>query len=177
MPLGFVITEFTEDQGISVKLCHPESLEVDLDDMMRIFYAHITGAGEAGNVMVRLEKARSNVSSFFTGMESEVPLMINLMLELGEEPEMFGETVIHDINEAILTYLDRMKAGVSEVYEAVKELRSYLKSALVLLERLKNLSREQRMAQIYNTEKGRAILEILQDAPRTRKELIGMLEE
>ena len=177
MPLGFVITEFTEDQGMSVKLSHPESLEVNLDDMMRIFYAHITGAGEAGNVMVRLEKARSNVSSFFTGMESEVPLMINLMLELGEEPEMFGETVIHDINEVILTYLNRMKAGVSEVYEVVKELRSYLKSALILLDRLKSLSREQRMAQIYNTEKGRAILEILQDAPRTRKELIGMLEE
>ena len=177
MPLGFVITEFTEDQGMTVKLSHPESLEVDLDDMMRIFYAHITGAGEAGNVMVRLEKARSNVSSFFTGMESEVPLMINLMLELGEEPEMFGETVIHEINETILTYLDRMKAGVSEVYEVVKDLRDYLKNALFLLDRLKNLTREQRMAQIYNTEKGRAILEILQDAPRTRKELIGLLEE
>ena len=177
MPIGFVITEFTEDQGMTIKLSHPESLEVDLDDMMRIFYAHITGAGEAGNVMVRLEKSRTNVSSFFTGMESEVPLMINLLLELGEEPEIFGETVIHDINEEILTYLDRMKAGVSQVYEVVKELRSYLKGALILLDRLKNLSREQRMAQIYNTEKGRAILEILQDAPRTRKELIGMLEE
>ena len=89
MPLGFVITEWTEDEGMTVKLSHPESLEVDLDDMMRIFYAHITGAGEAGNVLVRLEKARSNVFSYFTGVDSEMPIMINLMLELGEDPEMF----------------------------------------------------------------------------------------
>jgi len=47
MPLGYVITEWTEDQGLIVKLSYPENLEIDLDDMMRIFYAHITGAGEA----------------------------------------------------------------------------------------------------------------------------------
>jgi len=81
MPKGFVITKWTEDQGLIVYLKYPDSIEVDLDDMMRIFYAHITGAGEAGNVMVRLEKARSNVSSYFTGMESESPLMINLILQ------------------------------------------------------------------------------------------------
>ena len=102
MPLGFVITEWTEDQGLTVTYSHPESLDIDLDDMMRIFYAHITGAGEAGNVLVRLEKTRSNVSSYFTGMESERPLMINLMLELGEDPEMFGEAVILEINATIL---------------------------------------------------------------------------
>ena len=52
MPIGFVITEWTEDEGLAVKLKYPETQEIDLDDMMRIFYAHITGAGEAGNVIV-----------------------------------------------------------------------------------------------------------------------------
>ncbi|MFX1525861.1 MAG: hypothetical protein ACFFCC_20315, partial [Promethearchaeota archaeon] len=89
MPKGIIITEWTED-GLVAKYNYPEDLETDIDDMMRIFYAHITGAGEAGNVLVRLEKTRSNVSSYFTGMESETPFMINLMLDLGEEPEMFG---------------------------------------------------------------------------------------
>ena len=177
MPQGIIITEWTEDQGLIVKLNHPEDIETDLDDMMRIFYAHITGAGEAGNVLVRLEKARSNVSSYFTGMESETPFMINLMLDLGEEPEMFGETVIHDINETILGFLNKMGTNVSQNYDLVKELRLYIKTALFLLERLKNLTKEQRLAQIYVSEKGRSILQILQDKPLSRKELQGVLEE
>ena len=177
MPQGVIITEWTEDQGLKVKLSHPEDIKADLDDMMRIFYAHITGAGEAGNVLVRLEKARSNVSSYFTGMESETPFMINLMLDLGEEPEMFGETVIHEINEKILSFLNRMGTDVSQNYEEVKELRLYIKTALFLLERLKNLTREQRLAQIFVSEKGRAILQILQDKPLSRKELQGFIEE
>ncbi|MHA2088849.1 MAG: hypothetical protein ACW972_11260 [Promethearchaeota archaeon] len=177
MPQGYIITEWTEDQGLIVKLSYPENLEIDLDDMMRLFYAHITGAGEAGNVLVRLEKSRSNVSSYFTGMESETPFMINLMLELGEEPEMFGETVIHDMSDTILSYLNRMGTGVSEDYDLVKELKTYMKTALFLLERLKNLTKEQRLAQIFISEKARSILQILQDRPLTRKELQGQIEE
>ncbi len=177
MPKGFVITKWTEDQGLIVYLNYPESIEVDLDDMMRIFYAHITGAGEAGNVMVRLEKARSNVSSYFTGMESESPLMINLILQLGEEPEMFGETVILDINNTIVKYLSHINANPSNHYELRQELVGYLKNSLILLERLEHLSKEQRMAQIFTGEKGRAILELLRERPYTRTELRGLLED
>jgi hypothetical protein len=174
---GFVITEWTEDQGLTVTFSHPESLNIDLDDMMRIFYAHITGAGEAGNVLVRLEKARSNVSSYFTGMESARPLMINFMLELGEDPEMFGEAVLHDINQTILKYLVQMGANVSQKYEITMELTNYFKNTLIFLERLKNLTREQRLARIYSSEKGRTILEILQDKAYSKKELQGILED
>ncbi|KKM73806.1 hypothetical protein LCGC14_1406740, partial [marine sediment metagenome] len=67
MPIGFAITEWTEDEGLAISHKYPKTLDIDLDDMMRIFYAHITGAGEAGNVVVRLEKSRANVSSYFTG--------------------------------------------------------------------------------------------------------------
>jgi hypothetical protein len=177
MPKGFIITEWTEDRGLAVTLNYPETLDIDLDDMMRIFYAHITGAGEAGNVLVRLEKARSNVASFFTGMDSERPIMVNLMLELGEDPDMFGEAVIREINETTLNYLRRMGTDVSQTYDLVNELKNYLKNALFLLERLKNLTREQRLAQIYTSEKGRTILEVLQDKPLSRKELQTILEE
>ncbi|MFX1409623.1 MAG: hypothetical protein ACFFA6_04675 [Promethearchaeota archaeon] len=177
MPRGFIITEWTEDRGLAVTLSHPESLDIDLDDMMRIFYAHITGAGEAGNVLVRLEKAHSNVASFFTGMESQRPLMINLMLELGEDPEMFGEAVIQEINETILNYLKQMGRDISQTYDTVKELKNYLRNAMFLLDRLKTLTKEQRLAQIYTSEKGRTILEILQEKPLTRRDLQAILEE
>jgi hypothetical protein len=177
MAKGFVITEWTEDQGLTVTFSHPESLDIDLDDMMRIFYAHITGAGEAGNVLVRLEKVRSNVSSYFTGMESARPLMINLMLELGEDPEMFGEAVINEINNTILKYLIQMGTSVSQKYEITRELTNYLKNALFLLDRLKNMTKEQRLSQIYSSEKGRTILEILQDRAISKRELQGILEE
>ena len=177
MPRGFIITEWTEDQGLAVTLNYPESLDIDLDDMMRIFYAHITGAGEAGNVLVRLEKARSNVASFFTGMESERPLMINLMLELGEDPDMFGEAVIREINETTLSYLQQMGRDISQTYDLVNELKNYLKNALFLLERLKNLTKEQRLAQIYSSEKSRTILGLLQERALSRKDLQAILEE
>ena len=177
MPQGIIITEWTEDEGLIIKFNYPEDLEIDLDDMMRIFYAHITGAGEAGNVLVRLEKARSNVSSYFTGMESEKPFMINLILDLGEEPEMFGETVIQGINITILEFLNRIGIDVSQDYEIIKNLNTYIKGTLFLLERLKNLTKEQRLAQIYISEKGRTILEILQEKSLSRKELQGLLEE
>jgi hypothetical protein len=177
MPHGYVITEWTEDQGLIIKLSYPENLEIDLDDMMRIFYAHITGAGEAGNVLVRLEKARSNVSSYFTGMESDMPVMINLMLELGEDPEMFGEAVLQEVNRDVLDYLKYMSTNVSESYEIVKRLNLYLKNTLILLDRLKNLSKEQRLAQIYISEKARTILEALQERALSRRELQGIIEE
>ncbi|MHA2180494.1 MAG: hypothetical protein ACXAAH_03630 [Promethearchaeota archaeon] len=176
MPKGIIITEWTED-GLVAKYNFPEEIETDLDDMMRIFYAHITGAGEAGNVMVRLEKARSNVSSYFSGMESEKPFMINLILDLGEEPEMFGETVIQEINETILGFLNKLGTDVSQDYDTVKELKNYVKGALFLLERLKNLTKEQRLAQIFISDKGRTILEMLQEKPLSRKELQGLLGE
>jgi len=174
---GYIITKWSEDQGLAVQLSYPENLEVDLDDMMRIFYAHITGAGEAGNVLVRLEKAHSNVSSYFTGMESEVPYMINLILELGEEPELFGETVISQINQDILLYLNRLNQYPADNYETTKGLTNYIKNSLLFLERLKNLTKEQIMAQIYTSDKGRTILNILQQKSLTKKELQSLLEE
>ncbi len=177
MPYGYIITEWTEDQGLVVKLKYPEEVKIDLDDMMRIFYAHITGAGAAGNVLVRLEKARSNVWSYFTGMDSDMPVMINLMLELGEDPEMFGEAVLKEVNEDLLKYLRQMSMNVSQSYEIVKTIRLYLKNTLILLDRLKNLSKEQRLAQIYTSEKARAILEALQERALFRRELQGIIEE
>ncbi len=175
MPKGFIITRWT-DEGLAVQFSYPQTIIVDLDDMMRIFYAHITGAAEAGNVLVRLEKARANVSSYFTGMDSKVPFMVNLMLELDEEPEIFGETVISEINTNTMNYLNAMVENPSRSYEINEELKDYLKSSLFLLERLKNLSKEQRMAQIYVSEKGRKILETLQDKAYARKELRDTLE-
>jgi len=173
----YVITNWTEDQGLGVQMSYPEDLIVDLDDMMRIFYAHITGAGEAGNVLVRLEKARSNVSSYFTGMESENQFMINFIMELGEDPEIFGEAVLLNINQNIIFYLKNISKNPANSLDITSELTDYIKNSLTYLERLKNLTKEQVMAQIYNSEKGRLILEILQEKPYTKKDLHNLLEE
>jgi hypothetical protein len=175
MPKGYIITKWTEE-GLAVQLNYPDDIKIDLDDMMKVFYAHITGAGEAGNVVVRLEKARSNVASYFTGMDSDPPYMVNLMLELGEDPEMFGEDNLREINENIIEYLNRLKEDRSQAPEIVLELRDYLKNSLFFLERLKQLSKEQRMAQIYSNEKTRTIMDILQERARSRKELQELLE-
>ena len=176
MPQGFVITKWTHDQGMVVEMSYPDTIEVDLDEMMRVFYAHVVGAGSGGDVLVRLEKAHSNVSSHFTGMDAKVPYLINLMLELGEDPEMFGEVIIKEINENILKYLNQLGINVNKDFELKKTLKQYLKSALFLLDRLKNMTREQRFAQIYSSKKSRSILEILQEKAYSRRELQHILE-
>ncbi|TXT60663.1 MAG: hypothetical protein BAJALOKI2v1_90077 [Promethearchaeota archaeon] len=176
MPKGYIITKWTEE-GLAVQLNYPDDIKIDLDDMMKVFYAHITGAGEAGNVLVRLEKARSNVASYFTGMDTDPPYMVNLMLELGEDPEMFGEDNLREINEEIIEYLNKLKENRAQAPEIVLDLREYLKNSLFFLERLKQLSKEQRMAQIYSNKKTRTIMEVLQERARSRKELQNILEE
>jgi len=177
MVKGYIITKWTEERGLMLQLSYPETLSVDLDDMMRIFYAHITGAAEAGNVLVRLEKVSSNVSSYFNGMDAQVPFMINLMLELDEDPEIFGEKVISEINSNILNLLNALINEPSRTYDITEELKDYIKNSLFLLERLKNLSKEQRMAQIFVSEKGSAILTSLRENAYSRKELRETLEE
>jgi len=178
MPQGIIITKWTHDKGMIVDTKYPETIEVDLDDMMRVFYAHVVGAGSGGDVLVRLEKARSNVSSHFTGMDAKVPYLVNLMLEIGEDPDMFGEAVIKEINENIMKYLDRMTGtDINEDFKAKKTLKDYLKNALFLLDRLKNMTREQRLAQIYSSKKSRSILEILHEKAYSRRELQNILEE
>ena len=177
MPQGFIITKWTDDQGMLVEFKYPDDIEVDLDDMMRVFYAHVVGAGSSGNVLVRLEKAHSNVSSHFTGMTGGTPYLVNLMLELGEDPDMFGEAIIKEINENILEYLHGMEEDINKKYAITEKLRGYLKSALFLFERLKNMSKEQRISQIYSSAKSRAILEILQERAHSRRELQNILED
>jgi hypothetical protein len=162
MPQGFVITKWTHDQGMLVEMKYPETIEVDLDDMMRVFYAHVVGAGSGGDVLVRLEKAHSNVSSHFTGMDAKVPYLVNLMLELGDN---------------ILKYLNQLGIDINKDFEAKKTLKEYLKNALFLLDRLKNMTKEQRLAQIYSSKKTRTILEILHERAYSRRELQNILEE
>ncbi len=177
MPKGYIITRWTDDEGLQLYLNYPKDLTVDLDDMMRVFYAHITGAGEAGNVLVRLEKAQCNVSSYFTGLEHEMPLMINLMLELGEDPDMFGEAIIQQFNQSILDYIIKYGANVTQAFEAMEKLKAYLKNALFLLERLKNLTKEQLLAQIYSNKKKRVILSIMHKGPISKKDLRNKIED
>ncbi|MBN1802304.1 MAG: hypothetical protein JW891_12405 [Candidatus Lokiarchaeota archaeon] len=178
MPLGYIICRWSQNQGLIIPASYPEKMTVDLDDMMRVFYAHVTGAGAEGNVVVRLERSQCNVASYFTGMDSADPIMINLMLSYGEDPEMFGEAYLKEINEEILKYTPEISAtNMAQSYEVIKRLKEYLKLALFQLERLKSLTKEQKLAQIYSSEKGRAILEFLQERARPRKELLALLED
>ena len=98
------------------------------------------------------------------------------MLELGEDPDMFGEAIIKEINDNILDYLNQLGTDINKNFDILKTLKNYLKSALFLLERLKNMTKEQRMAQIYSSKKSRTILEIMQQKPYSRRELQNILE-
>ncbi|MHA1377626.1 MAG: hypothetical protein ACTSRG_04485 [Candidatus Helarchaeota archaeon] len=176
MPKGFVILEWTMEDGLVILKKFPEKLKVNIDDMMRVFYAHITGTGEGGNVVMRLEKAQVNISSYFTGMESEVPYMINLILELGEDQEMFGG-VIKEINSNIINYLQIMKTSPARQLKVIKEFNEYLAKMFDYIQRLSNLTKEQKVAQIFCNPKARQIHKRLQQGPISKKGLKLYLEK
>ncbi len=175
LPKGFAILEWTMEQGLTLINKYPESLNIDLDDMMRVFYAHITGSGEKGSVIVRLERSDANINSHFTGIESKNPYMINIILELGEDPEMFGNA-INDINTNILQYLNKINENPSKKLEIFKELSDYLGKMFDFLKRLTKLTKEQKIAQIFLSRKGREILKRLQESPTSKSELKLYLE-
>jgi len=177
LPIGFIITRWTEEEGLILELKYPDTILVDLDDQMRVFYAHITGKGTAGTVVVRLEKSRSKVASYFTGMESEPPRLINLMLELSEDPEMYGDFILEEINQPILNYLKKKDEHPAQRYEIEEDLKNFLETMLFYLDWFKNLSKEQRLAQIYMSLKGLKILQLLREQARSRKELLYLLEK
>lgn len=177
MPQGFIVTKWTEDEGLILELKFPDTIKVDLDDQMRIFYSHITGTGESGNVVVRLVKSRATVTSYFTGMDFEPPRLINIMLDLDETPELFGDLIIQEINETILSHLLKMEQNRSERFAIEENLKTYLNTTLFYLDRFKSLSREQRMAQIYSSAKRLNVLELLRTRARARNELRYHLEK
>ena len=117
------------------------------------------------------------MASYFTGLEHEMPLMINLMLELGEDPDMFGEAVLSQLNQSILNFIIKYGTNVAQAFDAMEKLKDYLKNALFLLERLKNLTKEQLLAQIYSSKKRHVILNILQMGPISKKDLRNKIED
>ncbi len=174
MVKGYIINKWT-DEGLANVVNFPKELSVGYDDLMRIFYAHITGAGKAGNLVVRLENAQANISSYYTGMEEGVDsFMINLVFDFDEEPEEFGEAAIQVFTENILKMLRNPSKSGSGLDG---ELTGYLKNALFLLDRIKNMTKEQKISQIFSSERGRYILELLQETPLSKAVLKGKIED
>jgi len=81
------------------------------------------------------------------------------------------------VNQDLINYLRMMSTNIAQSYEIVKTLKLYLRNTLILLDRLKNLSKEQRIAQIYVSEKARTILEALQERSVSRRQLQGIIED
>ena len=179
MVKGIVIDDWDEDEGLQNKLIIPSSLSVDVDDMMRVFYAHITGAAEAGNVVVRLSKTKTNVASYFTGFGVKRPYMINLLLDISEDPEIFGEMILDTVNQRTVELLEQMwgLSKDSEKYITLENtLKEFLTTTIQELSELVNMTKEQRFARIASSIKSRYILEELRKRPLTRIDIQGIVE-
>jgi len=179
MVKGIVINDWDEDEGLQNKMVIPSTISIDIDDMMRVFYAHITGTAEAGNVVVRLSKAKTNVASYFTGFNVPRPYMINLLLDINEDPEIFGEMVLDTVNSHVVEQLERMWGLDPEGEEhkhLVSDLDEYLHSTIQELSELVNMTKEQRFARIASSSKSRYILEELRKRPLTRTDIQGVVE-
>jgi len=174
VPKGIVVLEWTMEDGLIPIKRFPEKLEINIDDMMRVFYAHITGAGGSGECT--LERAQINISSYFTGMDSEPPYMINLILEKGEDQEMFGG-LVKEIYSNVLDILAEKTDDPQQQLKLSKKLDEYLAKMFDFLQRLGNLSKEQKVAQIYCSPKAREIHKRLQEGPVSKKELKFYLEK
>ncbi len=176
MVKGFSVWKWSIQEGLLLIRKFPPELEIGTQDMMRVFYNHITGAEKQIDVVLRLPSMESSIASHFTGVESKLPYMINVILELGEDPEMFGN-VITRINSEVMDILKKLDEKGAQPLEIYDELDEYFKRMLDLFQRLGNLSKEQKVAQIYSNPKGHQIMGLLQDGPISKKELRYSLEK
>jgi len=63
----------------------------------------------------------------------KINFMINFIMELGEDPEIFGEAVLSEINKNILFYLKNINQNPSNTLDITDELKEYLKNSLKII--------------------------------------------
>lgn len=164
MPEGILVAKWDDVTGVVLEAKYPGTVEIDAQNLMRIFTSHAVGEGQAGFLTLSLEEANLNIASYFTGVETTPQYFIALILNIDEDARMY-EAPLLDIAEDVLSQVGSTK------------FQEVLKSTYDRLLKMASLTDEQQLALLYKDKLHVLLHSKLTEGPMSLVELKYLLEE
>jgi hypothetical protein len=160
LPVGLLVMRWDERIGTEILIKHPEEIILTTKTLMQIYSTH-EYTGEPG--MISLMVANLNITSYFTGPERNLYILLLLMLD--EDPDLY-ESGLVDVSHVILqNYED------DSFIQMIPSLYQYLSV-------FPSLNEEQHLAMTYQNEIKRNIINRLrEEGVVSKSELMVWLKE
>ncbi|MFX0144930.1 MAG: hypothetical protein ACFE9C_12725 [Candidatus Hodarchaeota archaeon] len=156
------------------------------NDIFAIFYQHTTGLfgvkySYSNFYEGRLKETPYQVISYFKQVADGTQYLAISIFELDDEIEIF-EDLIKEMGNRLDVIFDKLtRARNSKQLSLIENinirLKNEIKFTIFQVDRLSNLDKLQKVALIYNSNERLKILEILREAPISKKELKSILEK
>jgi hypothetical protein len=156
------------------------------NDIFAIFYQHTTGLfgvtySYSNFYEGRLKETPYQVVSYFKQVADGTQYLAISIFELDDEIEIF-EDLIKEMGNRLDVIFDKLtRARNSKQLSLIENinirLKNEIKFTIFQVDRLSNLDKLQKAALIYNSEERLKILEILRDAPISKKDMKSVLEK
>jgi len=160
VPVGLLVMKWDERIGTEILVKYPEEIILTKKTLMQIYSTH-EYTGEPG--MISLMVANLNITSYFTGPERNLYILLLLMLD--EDPDLYEGGLV-DVSHVILQNYDD---------------DSFLQMIPSLFQHLSifpTLNEEQHLAMIYHNEIKRNIINRLrEESVVSKSELMVWLKE
>ncbi|MFX1419618.1 MAG: hypothetical protein ACFE9N_11920 [Promethearchaeota archaeon] len=157
-----------------------------VNDIFAIFYQHTTGLfgvkySYSNFYEGRLKETPYQVISYFKQVADGTQYLAISIFELDDEIEIF-EDLIKEMGNRLDVIFDKLtRARNSKQLSLIENinirLKNEIKFTIFQVDRLSNLDKLQKAALIYNSNERLKILEILREAPISKKEMKSMLEK
>ena len=160
MPVGLVVMRWDERVGTEILAKHPEEIVITDKTLMQVYSTH-EYTGEPG--MISLMVANLNITSYYTGPERNLYILLLLMLD--EDPDIYEGGLV-DVSHVILQNYDD-----DSFLHMIPSLYQHLSI-------FPSLNEEQHIAMIYHNETKRNIINRLrEEGVVSKSELMVWLKE
>jgi hypothetical protein len=156
------------------------------NDIFAIFYQHTTGLfgvkySYSNFFEGRLKETPYQVVSYFKQVADGTQYLAISIFELDDEIEIFND-LIQEMGNRLDVIFDKLtRARNSKQLSLIENinirLKNEIKFTIFQIDRLSNLDKLQKAALIYNSNERLKILEILREAPISKKEMKNILEK
>ena len=156
------------------------------NDIFAIFYQHTTGLfgvkySYSNFYQGRLKETPYQVVSYFKQVADGTQYLAISIFELDDEIEIFDD-LIKEMGNRLDVIFDKLtRARNSKQLSLIENinirLKNEIKFTIFQVDRLSNLDKLQKAALIYNSNERLKILEILREAPISKKDMKSILEK
>ena len=156
------------------------------NDIFAIFYQHTTGLfgvkySYSNFYQGRLKETPYQVVSYFKQVADGTQYLAISIFELDDEIEIFDDLIKEMGNRLDVIFdkltRDRNSKQLSLIENINIRLKNEVKFTIFQVDRLSNLDKLQKAALIYNSNERLKILEILREAPISKKDMKSILEK